>query len=101
MKNKIPDRVIVSISYPTQAFSCDAELPTQMPISQIKRGLRKLLKNTYPKLFFKLESVELIYNDEKLSDDKTLAFYGIWDGSPIEIKDGFDNIPGKIYLSGR
>lgn len=77
----IPEKVIVELQLPDMDYQRDALLPSQMPISEIKVGLLRLLREREPKRFSKLGGISLSYCGKQLYDDATLASLGIWDGS--------------------
>lgn len=79
----VPDFIWVELQLPDMDYQRDAILPSQMPISELKAGLLKLLKECEPKRFSKLRSISISYCGNQLPDDETLASQGIWDGSVL------------------
>lgn len=79
----VPNSIWVELCLPDMDYRRDALLPSQMPISEIKIGLLRLLKGCEPKRFSKLSGISISYYGEQLPDDVTLASRGIWDGSVL------------------
>ena len=66
-------------------FRRDAELPTQMPIEDVREGLLRLLREREPKKFSKIKGITIAFRGKQLPDDTTLAAVGAWDGSKLEL----------------
>lgn len=82
----VPDSVWVELCQPDMDYQRDAVLPTQIPISKVKDGLLKLLKERESKRFSKVERLSIFYQGELLPDDVTFASQGIWDGSILVLE---------------
>lgn len=79
----VPDLIWVELRLPDMDYQRDALLPSQMPISEIKVGLLRLLRECEPKRFSKLGGISISYCGKQLPDNVTLASQGIWDGSVL------------------
>lgn len=77
----IPETIMVELHLPDMDYQRDALLPSQMPISDIKIGLLRLLRACEPKRFSRLGGISISYCGKQLPDDVTLASQEIWDGS--------------------
>ena len=82
----VPDSVWVELSFPDMDYHRDALLPSQMPVSKLKEGLLKLLKEREAKRFSKVTGISIFYQGELLPNDATLASQGIWDGSILVLE---------------
>ena len=82
----IPDSVWVELRLPDMDYQRDAALPTQIPVSKIKNGLLKLLKERESNRFSKVDGLSIFYQGELLPDDVTFASQGIWDGSILVLE---------------
>lgn len=82
---RIPEKVIVELILADLDFRRDAELPTQMPIEDIREGLLTLLREREPKKFSKIKGITIAFRGKQLPDDTTLAAVGAWDGSTLEL----------------
>lgn len=98
---KIPEKVIVDLVLFDMDFQRDAEIPTQMLIGDVRKGLLVLLREREPKKFSKVTDIALSFRGNKLADETTLAEVGAWDGSTIEL-ERITTVPvgKKIWLSG-
>lgn len=86
MTADIPQKVLVSVVDEKSHFFSDMELPTNMPISDLSRGILILLREYEPKKYFNCSFANLWVGDIKLKDTQTLASAGVWDGSTIRLK---------------
>ena len=80
------DKSIITLKEPKSGFSGDFELQTDIRIEELKVSLNKALISSYPSQFAGANGIELIYQNEKIPDDDTLASKGIWDGSVLELE---------------
>lgn len=82
---RIPEKVIVELVLADIDFRRDAELPTQMPIRNLREGLLVLLREREPKKFSKVNGITISFREKRLPDNTTLAAVGAWDGSILEL----------------
>ena len=80
------DKVIVTLKDESSGFTGDFELQTGIRIEEMSVSLNKALISSYPAQFAGSKGIDLIYQNEKISDDDTLASKGIWDGSVLELE---------------
>lgn len=81
----VPEKILVELKATILDYQKDALLPSQMKISDIRKGLLRLLR-AKEKRFSKVQELSIDYNRERLPDEKTLAECGIWDGSILELQ---------------
>jgi len=62
----------------------DMELPTFLPIYELKGKIQETICVIYPDIWRAETTIELIHNDRMLVGEDTLASCGIWDGSILE-----------------
>lgn len=63
----------------------DMELPAFLPIKDLLKKLEETIRVMRPQYSSELSEFTMKYNGVKMSEDKTLAQYGVWDGSKIEL----------------
>lgn len=85
MSLEIPSKVLVSMTDNKNRYATDIELPSQMRINELTKGILRLLKEFEPTIYSGYDSAELWVDNLKLRDDQTLASAGIWDGSEISL----------------
>ena len=83
---KIPEKVIVCLQDSVRNYRTDAELPSQMLIPDLRKGILALLKEYEPGKYAACTEISLSFNGSSLRDSQTLASQGIWDGSVLEIR---------------
>jgi len=76
--------VTVNISQPSATY--DMELPAFMCLDELKKKVVETLRLMDIRKFATVREIELFYNGQSLRNNETLAGYGIWDGSSIEIR---------------
>ena len=64
--------------------SVDMELPTFLPIQELRVKVRDTMRALSPGKYDSAQSVTLKYKSVTLGDEETLASCGVWDGSIIE-----------------
>lgn len=82
----LPEKVLVELHMEELYFQRDAELPAQMPLLDLKRGLLTLLQEKEPKRFSNIGAIAILYNGAVIPDTKTLADIGAWDGSILTLE---------------
>lgn len=85
MTNRIPDKVLVSVTDAESGISWDMELPTQMPAKELALGISRFLRENGKMPFRSSAGDRIWFHDRRLLDDDTLASLEIWDGSEITI----------------
>lgn len=63
----------------------DMELPAFLPIRDLLKKLEETIRVMRPQYSSELSEFTMKYNGVKMSEDKTLAQYGVWDGNKIEL----------------
>ena len=89
MKAEIPETVLVCLIDERKNYKVDAELPSQMPGSELKTGLLRLLKKNEERLYLNSDSLIIRYNGSVLGDQETLASVGAWDGSELYLDSSY------------
>lgn len=78
---KPSEDVIVTVTLGREQF--DMELPSFLPICDVKEKMCEMLRAIRPNRRFDAEDTVLFSDGRKLPDDKCLASCGVWDGSII------------------
>lgn len=85
MKKEIPQTVIVALEDQENGFSCDAELPSDMPAGELRTGLLRLLRSCEPRYYAGCDYLALNFNGLTIEEGQTLASVGAWEGSHLRI----------------
>ena len=63
----------------------DMEIPTFMKVEKLKEKLLETLKVMFPASFLEVFQIKVIYENDMLEDNDTLASRGIWDGAILSV----------------
>lgn len=82
----MPDTVIVSLVLNGREY--DAALPARVPISVLRKSIMEMF---YQKNLIINPGFRLIYEGMGLPDNRSLADFGVWDGSYLQLSsaEGF------------
>ena len=81
-----PGTFIATITNDERTFEQDMELPSGMPVSELKKQVMMILKETHENIFTDWTTCILESNNRVLRDDDTLLKAGIFDGSMIVVR---------------
>lgn len=79
---KACETVMVTVQVMDRAF--DMELPTFLSIKELIERIDETFHSMPACITPDLRCAELAYEGKTLEEEKTLAYYGIWDGSFVE-----------------
>ena len=82
---KCVENVIVTLRIQPSNRQLDMELPAFAPIGQLRQQLLEVLSQADPVGFARVQRIRLQRDGAELDADMSLAQYGIWDGSFLEI----------------
>ena len=85
---KPSEDVIVTVTLGREQF--DMELPSVLPIRDVKEKMCEILRAIRPNRQIDAEDTVLFSDGRKLLNDKCLASCGIWDGSVIACVNGLE-----------
>lgn len=80
-----PELFIITISCPEENFETDMEIPSELPIVEIRSKILEILRSMYEGKFLKGFDCKLSYRNRFLKDEETLLSAGIFDGSKISL----------------
>lgn len=86
MISEIPDRVIVAVVDSDNGYTSDMELPTEMPVDDLAKGILHLLREYEPRKYAGRYLPVLYAKGRELNSGETLASAGIWDGAEIVLR---------------
>lgn len=76
---------LVTVRAEKMHWQADMELPARMKIRELTVQILETLKLHEEERFYHVSEIGLFYEEKKLHLDATLADYGIWDGSILDI----------------
>lgn len=76
---------LVTVRVVGMEYELDMELPTMLPIVELKQKLMYTLKKHIGAKLQSFSSISLKYQNTILMDGVALADYQIWDGSILEV----------------
>lgn len=82
---KCVENVIVTLRIQPSNRQLDMELPAFAPIGQLRQQLPEILSQADPARFARVQRIRLRKDGAELEEDGTLAQYGIWDGSFLDV----------------
>jgi len=80
------DYAIVTIRIERLDWQVDLELPANLPLKELSGKILETLKLYREDLFEEVSALRLFYMDRELDREGSLAAYGIWDGSILEVR---------------
>lgn len=80
---EIPEMFIVSVE--CEKVSADMEIPSAMPMSEVRSRILDVLKNVYAGNFSTWSGCKIIYRNRILTDKDTLEKIGAFDGSRLVV----------------
>ncbi len=78
-----PELFLVTLRLEDGSFEVDMELPSQLPIGELRRRLLDILKTLHEDELAGWQICRLEYNNRILNDDDTLLKVGAFDGSRL------------------
>ena len=78
-----PELFLVTLMLVDGSFEIDMELPSQLPIGDLRRRLLDIIKTLHEDELSGWQTCRLEYNNRVLNDDDTLLKVGAFDGSKI------------------
>lgn len=82
---KCVENVIVTLRIQPSNRQLDMELPAFAPIGQLRQQLLEVLSQADPVGFARVSSIRLQSDGAAMDESLSLAQYGIWDGSFLDI----------------
>lgn len=79
---RVCETVIVTVRLMNRAF--DMELPTFLSIKELIEKIDETLHSMPASIAPDMHCVGLVYEGKQLESERTLANYGIWDGSFVD-----------------
>lgn len=86
MIGEIPDSVIVAVVDNDNGYTSDMELPTEMLVDDLVKGILHLLQEYEPRKYAGQRLPVLYAKERELDGGETLASAGIWDGTEIVLR---------------
>ena len=77
---------LVTVRAEKMHWQADMELPARMKIRELTVQILETLKLHDEERFYHVSEIGQFYEEKKLHLDATLADYGIWDGSILDIR---------------
>lgn len=82
---KCMENVIVTLRIQPANRQLDVELPAFAPVGQLRQQLLDVLSQADPVGFARVSYIRLQKDGAELEEDRSLAQYGIWDGSILDV----------------
>ena len=82
-----PELFLVTLRLEDGSFEVDMELPSQLPIGDLRRRILEVLKTLYEDKLSGWQTCRLEYNNRILNDDDTLLKVGAFDGSKLYLME--------------
>lgn len=82
-------QVIVTVTNPSKEFFCDVEVPTDVPVAQLKRDILETLQGYRPELRWGAGATALFCSrlGRPLDDGETFEGAGVWNGDYITLTE--------------
>ena len=82
-----PELFLVTLKLEDGSFEVDMELPSQLPIGELRRRLLGILKTLREDELSGWQTCRIEYNNRILNDDDTLLKVGAFDGSKLYLME--------------